>query len=1002
MKQFLLVVFSLFIQFLIAQTNPTPVSLPVTQDFGTAAFNMHKPGMVGWTGDGTRPYLTQAVAEASGTGADATLTAAEPASGGSGGQYGGILSGNARLAVLQSSNATSGTTQIGYAINTTGATAVTVAYDLTMPVVNTRDIGIALQFRVGSSGAFTTITGSAVVYSNASMNGGDADGATDFDAYTFNLPSAAAGQALVQLRWITWQPSGTGSRSAIGIDNINITSGAAMPCTTPTAQPTALMNTPTSNNIAGSFTAASPAATNYLVVYSTSATLSASPVDGTTYTTGQTLGGGTVVQFSTATSFNITSLTASTTYYIFVYSANSAGCTGGPKYYTTNPLTGSAATTAVPPCITPTAAATMLNLIPSTTSVSGTFTASASANRYLIVRSTTSTLSAAPVNGTTYAANQSLGGGNVVSYGTSTSFVASGLTSNTAYYFFVFAANGGCAGEPVYFATSLNGTATTLNNNTAGYYNAAAGLNCQALKTALYNITSTGTSVLGYSPGVWNAFYTTDTVRNFENTRTIVYDMYSNKGPGQNEAYEYVLGTNQCGNYSGEGQCYNREHSFPQSWFNSASPMESDIHHIVPSDGAVNGQRGNLPFGKVGTATYTSQNGSKKGNSVSSGYTGVVFEPIDEFKGDFARMTFYMAVRYENLIAGWQNNGTANEVLNGTNYQVFDDWQLKQLYEWHVQDPVSAKEIARNNAVFALQGNRNPFIDSAQFVYRIWSCTGLLPSSIVTPSILNVSNKCRTEATAKGKVANPPAGATVTVTLDNVAITYIPADSSFTYFTQNVTTPGMHTVRVTFTSGANTSFKDSVFTVAAPTVPSVNIGGTTTTTSGMATTLTATPTNGGTTPAYQWQDSTSAAGWTNITGATNATINYTPGTTGHKIRVNMTGNATGCVNNATVTSNVLTFTVNMATAITPVNGNTLGIKVGPNPVQNLLYISGLRLADKWQSVSIQSLNGATVFASSQIQGQTSASINVKTLPSGTYLLVLKRTTGKWVYLKFMK
>ncbi len=91
--------------------------------------------------------------------------------------------------------------------------------------------------------------------------------------------------------------------------------------------------------------------------------------------------------------------------------------------------------------------------------------------------------------------------------------------------------------------------------------------------------------------------------------------------------------------YSGEGSCYNREHAFPRSWFGGAvSPMNTDVHHVFATDGYVNGRRSSYPYGDVASATYTSSNGSKLGaGSSASGYTGTVFEPIDEFKGDFAR-----------------------------------------------------------------------------------------------------------------------------------------------------------------------------------------------------------------------------------------------------------------------------------------------------------------------------------------------------------------------------
>ncbi|WP_407527972.1 endonuclease [Lacibacter sp. MH-610] len=752
MRISLLLLLLFYVTGISAQTNPTPLSLPVNENFGTTSFTTPKPGMASWTGGGTRPYTSLSLAELSDGGANlASISGTDPVSGNSGGQYGHAPSGNGRLTILGSSNATTGTTQVVMAINTVGISSVSVSYDLVETVVNSRDFGIALQYRVGSTGNFTTIAGSSAVYNSSSTNGGDPDGPTDFDTYTFLLPNDAADEPEIQLRWITWRPAtGSGSMPGIGIDNIVITSGNLSPCAEPTAQATALNLTPSPTSISGFYSAAVPAADQYLVIRSTSPTLSAQPVDGTNYAAGQSLGGGTVVQVSSSTSFFISGLTPATAYTIFVYALNNSSCSGGPNYLLTNPLTGSTNTPALPACAAPAAAPTALNLNATNTSITGSFTASASANRYLVVRSTASSLSANPVNGTTYTNGQSLGGGTVVAYGSTTSFNATGLTKNTLYYFFIFAANGECSGEPVYFTTSLNGNISTTNTNSnlpPNYYNAATGLSCAPLKTALSTIISTDAIQLTYTPGVWTAYAKTDIKRNFENTRDIIWDMYSDRGPGQNEPYEYVYGPaasggNQCGNYSKEGDCYNREHSFPQSWFNSTTaPMYTDVNHLFPTDGWVNNLRSSFPFGEVTNIENTpgnpTQNGSKRGTGNNFGYTGTVFEPINEYKGDFARAQFYMVTRYESLVAGWQSNGSADAVLNGTAYQAFDDWHLKLLYKWHLQDPVSQKEIDRNDSIFVVQGNRNPYIDNPQWVFDVWNCTGLLTTTSVN-DILNL------------------------------------------------------------------------------------------------------------------------------------------------------------------------------------------------------------------------------------------------------------------------
>ncbi|WP_419870218.1 endonuclease [Chryseobacterium sp. CT-SW4] len=246
-----------------------------------------------------------------------------------------------------------------------------------------------------------------------------------------------------------------------------------------------------------------------------------------------------------------------------------------------------------------------------------------------------------------------------------------------------------------------------------GYYSSANGLTGASLKTALSSIITNGHQDKGYS-GLWTAFKTTDIDKNYENDGSIL-DIYS-ENPSGTDPYKYSPGTNQCGTYSVEGNCYNREHVIPQSLFSEAAPMVSDVNFIRATDGKVNGMRSNYPFGKVGSASYTSQNGSKLGNSTSSGYSGTVFEPIDEFKGDIARMIFYFVTRYESKLSTF----SSGNMLGGTAYPGLQTWELNTLLAWHNQDPVSQAEINRNNASYTYQGNRNPFIDNPNYVDLIW------------------------------------------------------------------------------------------------------------------------------------------------------------------------------------------------------------------------------------------------------------------------------------------
>ena len=246
----------------------------------------------------------------------------------------------------------------------------------------------------------------------------------------------------------------------------------------------------------------------------------------------------------------------------------------------------------------------------------------------------------------------------------------------------------------------------------AGYYDAADNKGGNALRVSLYSIVKNHTS-LSYS-ALWNAFYTTD-VRP-DNGK--VWDIYSDNPDGIT-AYYFNFGSDQCGNYSGEGDCYNREHSVPKSWFNDATPMYTDLFHLYPTDGWVNNKRGNLPLGEVNNPSWTSTNGSKVGPCVTNGYSGTVFEPNDAYKGDLARTYFYMTVCYMD-----KNLGYEQSMFTGGSLK---PWAQQMLLSWHALDPVSQKEIDRNNAIYGIQANRNPFIDFPELVNMIFGSDTLQP-----------------------------------------------------------------------------------------------------------------------------------------------------------------------------------------------------------------------------------------------------------------------------------
>lgn len=260
--------------------------------------------------------------------------------------------------------------------------------------------------------------------------------------------------------------------------------------------------------------------------------------------------------------------------------------------------------------------------------------------------------------------------------------------------------------KKLYLILVLIITAVTLNAQPQGYYNGTEGLTGNALKTKLHSIIKNDNHT-SYG-GLWDSYYQTDK----KPGTNFVWDIYSDV-PNGTPPYQFVLGTDQCGSYNGEGDCYNREHLWAQSWTSNDATEKTDLHHVYPTDGWVNNKRGNYAFGEVGNASWTSRNGGKLGNNTVSGYSGTVFEPIDEYKGDIARALMYVSVRYYQEDSGWSTSDMTNKSL-------IKDWAMTMLLRWHEEDPVSEKEINRNNAVYNIQGNRNPFVDYPEFANKIW------------------------------------------------------------------------------------------------------------------------------------------------------------------------------------------------------------------------------------------------------------------------------------------
>lgn len=240
----------------------------------------------------------------------------------------------------------------------------------------------------------------------------------------------------------------------------------------------------------------------------------------------------------------------------------------------------------------------------------------------------------------------------------------------------------------------------------SGYYSAADNKKGAALLSALHNCID-GHTTLSYK-SLENYYEDTDWTSD-----GYVWDMYS--------TCKFTMSD---GNGSQKKVCdaWNKEHSVPQSWFKEQSPMKSDLFHVYPTDARVNNFRGNMPYGETSNRSYIDGDSHALGyigSSSFSGYTGKVFEPIDEYKGDFARTYFYMVARYLDKNFNQSENGKVVFTYSGGTAGL-TTYAINLFLKWHRQDPVSKKEIDRNDAVYKHQKNRNPFIDYPYLAEYIW------------------------------------------------------------------------------------------------------------------------------------------------------------------------------------------------------------------------------------------------------------------------------------------
>ncbi len=367
-----------------------------------------------------------------------------------------------------------------------------------------------------------------------------------------------------------------------------------------------------------------------------------------------------------------------------------------------------------------------------------------------------------------------------------------------------------CLSLAIGFAQGPNGSKT--------YYQAANGKKGAALKTAMHNKIKISSAGWSYD-GLKEAYKKTDT-----RADGYLRDWYSN-------ATSYTPGSDCAGSYQKEGDGYNREHLVPQSWFGKASPMKSDIWHVVPSDAKINGERGDKPLGEVGTSYSQSKNGYSKWGTVKSGLAYdenknpinslPVFEPNDEVKGDIARAYFYMVTCYEDKISSW-NATNATYVFDGNTYPGLTDWCLTMMMRWSALDPVDDIEIARNNKIAEKQ-NRNPFIDYPgleDYIWGEWQDVEFSYDNYVSPY--------------EGAVSTPTfslAGGTYTKA-QTVTISCATSGATIYYTTDGTTTPSASstkydaaiTIRETTTLKA-IAIKDGTSSSVAEATYTINTGG---------------------------------------------------------------------------------------------------------------------------------------------------------------------------------
>jgi endonuclease I len=653
--------------------NPAPLNLPTGQNWGTAGFTALPSGFAAWNGLSGGAINTQALAESSVPTGNAPILGIAPTSGGAGGCYGYAVAGDARFAVNTSSNAINGVDQLAMAMNTLGQTGITLTYDLINVINNVRPVGAVCQYRLGTSGVWTTLTGTGNPYTQSGGTVGDVTHAS------ITLPAGAENQAVVQIRWAVWRGTASGNSSAFAVDNISVTAtggGPAVTSLTLSGGPTYNLDETATATVS---LAAAPAGTATVNVSSGAfatvpVTITAPDVSGTAE-----------VSMVNAGTFTATAAAVS-------------GCTGSA---TSDSFTIVGAPTA-------SFAATGNNAIDDSTGDGNGYIDPGESGMLLTVEIINDgTADATGVSGTL----NSLTGTVTVTTGTRAyPDLAMSASGGNTQPFVISAGPSLACGNPINFqlaVTSAQGNSTIpltftacppsggLYDPPADYYLTAAGTGT-TLKASLHNITA---------KDYWNGFLSSSThkVRSYDDAKTALQITDIDPNNPANVILIYTGAS--VSKIWDAGSTWNREHQWPDSMgIDGTLPAYGDLHHLRPCDPGVNSSRGNKSFG-IGGSYWDPDHGQA-------------------CRGRVARSMFYMNTRYD----GTAPNPSLNLLLvNGdppTSNQLGD---LSALLVWHYAYPPDDAERRRNEVVFNntlnpsyYQGNRNPYIDHPEYVWAIY------------------------------------------------------------------------------------------------------------------------------------------------------------------------------------------------------------------------------------------------------------------------------------------